>query len=487
MVKLKKIVISLILFSFLYFNPNPSMAKPTPDSFADLVETLMPAVVNISTTQKIKENMSVMEMPNFPPGSPFEDFFKDFFGNNMGQNGGQPAEHKATSLGSGFIIDEAGYVVTNNHVIDGADKITVILSDDSAVDAKLVGRDKKTDIALLKIETKTPLKAVKFGDSDKARVGDWVLAIGNPFGLGGTVTAGIISARARDIHAGPYDNFLQTDASINRGNSGGPMFNIDGEVIGINAAIFSTNGGSMGIGFAIPSNIAKWVVESLRKDGRIKRGWIGVSIQSNNEEIAETLGMKKPIGAVVSDVDKDGPAYAAGIQAGDVIIEFDGKEIDSMRRLPLVVAETLIGKNVGIAVWRKGVRKDLTIKVDEMTDDATDGTKVTSADNTIEESSNGIIDEFGINVTPVNPEIIAKYRLPETATGVVITAVKRDGQALEKGMRPGDVITEVNQKTVKSASDIRKQVKAAQKAGKKSVLLLVDGGDGLRFIALKID
>ncbi len=487
MVKLKKIINLLTCFSFLYFVPAVSMAKPMPDSFADLVDELMPSVVNISTTQNIKENMGIVTIPSFPPNSPFEEFYKDFFGDNMGALRGQPTERKATSLGSGFIIDETGYVVTNNHVIDGADKITVILSDDTAVDAKLVGRDKKTDIALLKIETKTPLKAVKFGDSDTARVGDWVLAIGNPFGLGGTVTAGIISARARDIHAGPYDNFLQTDASINRGNSGGPMFNVNGEVIGINAAIFSTNGGSMGIGFAIPSNIANWVIESLRKDGHIKRGWIGVSIQSNTEEIAETLGMKKPIGAVIADIDKDGPAYNAGIQAGDVIIEFDGKEIDSMRRLPLVVAETLIGKNVGVSVWRKGVKKDLTIKVAEMPEEATDATKITSTSDTTDDNSNGIIDEFGINVTPINPDIIAKYRLPETAMGVVITAVKRGGQGIEKGLRPGDVITEVNQKAVKSAADIRKQIKSAQKAGKKSVLMLVDGGDGLRFIALKID
>jgi len=325
-------------------------AHAAPDGFADLADKLQPAVVNISTTQTVKPEQhsesTTPELPQFPPGSPFEEFFKDFFNRNNPHGGtgsqNQAEAHKATSLGSGFIIDATGYVVTNNHVIADADSITVILHDDTNLKAELVGRDTKTDIAVLKVKTDKPLTAVAWGDSDKSRVGDWVLAIGNPFGLGGTVTAGILSARQRDINSGPYDDFLQTDASINRGNSGGPMFNMDGEVIGINTAIYSPSGGSIGIGFAIPSSLAHEVVSELiqEPDHAVHRGWLGVRIQAVTDEIAESLGLDKAHGALVASVSDNGPAQNAGIQPGDVILTFDGKTVEDMRHLPRLVAET---------------------------------------------------------------------------------------------------------------------------------------------------
>ncbi|WP_375731161.1 Do family serine endopeptidase, partial [Azospirillum sp. B506] len=340
--------------------------RNAPGSFADLAEKLLPAVVNISTSQSAPQRPQGQrpEVPQFPPGSPFEDFFRDFFDRQQQQD--QP-QRKATSLGSGFIIDaKNGYVVTNNHVVQDADEITVILQDDTNIKAELVGKDSKTDLALLKIKTSHPLVAVPFGDSDAMRVGDWVLAIGNPFGLGGSVTAGIISARQRNIDAGPYDDFLQTDASINRGNSGGPMFNLNGEVIGINTAIFSPSGGSVGIGFAIPSNLAKQVVAQLKDYGKTRRGWLGVRIQAVTPEIAESLGLPNHKGALVASVTQDGPAAKGGIQAGDVVTKFDGREIDEMRRLPRVVAETSIDKAVPVEVWRKGKSQTVHVKVGEL-------------------------------------------------------------------------------------------------------------------------
>ncbi len=346
----------------------PSAAtRPALDGFADLAEKLLPSVVNISTTQTVKQDQkrehSAPGRPQFPPGSPFEEFFKDFFDHN-GQRGDQPEAkpRKATSLGSGFVIDPSGYIVTNNHVIADADEITVILHDDTNLKAELVGRDTKTDVAVLKVKTDKPLAAARWGDSEKARVGDWVLAIGNPFGLGGSVTAGILSARQRDINSGPYDEFLQTDAAINKGNSGGPMFNMDGEVIGINTAIYSPSGGSIGIGFAVPSNLAKAVAAQLvnEPDHAVHRGWLGVRIQAVTDEIAESLGLDKPHGALVASVNDNGPAQTGGIQPGDVILNFDGKAVPDMRHLPRLVAEESVGKTVPVKVWRK--RQETTLR-----------------------------------------------------------------------------------------------------------------------------
>ncbi|MDP6218268.1 MAG: Do family serine endopeptidase, partial [Alphaproteobacteria bacterium] len=325
---------------------SPAQAADRPDSFADLAERLSPAVVNISTSMVVN-NGSRPDLPRFPEGSPFEDFFKEF------EDRGQA--RRTQSLGSGFIIDSSGIVVTNNHVIENADKISVILANDEVFEAELIGRDQKTDIAVLKIDPgNTRLSAVSFGDSDKLRVGDWVIAIGNPFGLGGTVTAGIVSARGRDIGSGPYDDFIQTDASINRGNSGGPLFNLDGDVIGINTAIFSQSGGSVGIGFAISANLATQVVQQLQDFGRTRRGWLGVFIQEVTEDIAESLGLKTANGALVASVTENGPADKAGLQAGDVILKFDGQAVEKSRDLPRIVAETAVEKTVEVELVRDG-------------------------------------------------------------------------------------------------------------------------------------
>src|SRR5512134_1778265 len=330
-----------LLIALVVLLSNPAHARAVPDSFADLAARLLPSVVNVSTTQVVEGNTGI-EIPQLPPGSPFEEFFKEFM--ERGQPRQQQQRRRATSLGSGFVYDNQGHIVTNNHVIQDADQVTVILHDETRLDAKVIGRDSKTDIAILKVEPNARLVPVQFGDSDMARVGDWVLAIGNPFGFGGSVTAGIISARGRDIQAGPYDDFLQTDASINRGNSGGPTFNLNGEVIGINTAIYSPSGGSIGIGFAIPSLSAQPVIQQLIQHGQVRRGWLGVRIQAVTEEIADALGLKDAAGALVAGVIPGGPAEKANIKDGDIILEFDGKPIGQMRRLPRLVADTEIGR-----------------------------------------------------------------------------------------------------------------------------------------------
>src|SRR5512143_2084229 len=350
-----------LLIAVVVLLPGAALARTTPDSFADLAASLLPSVVNVSTTQVIEGNPGI-ELPQLPPGSPFEEVFKEFM--ERGQPRAQP--RRATSLGSGFIIDTEGHIVTNNHVIQDADEVTVILHDETRLEAKVIGRDAKTDLAVLKVEPHGKLAPVKFGDSDVVRVGDWILAIGNPFGFGGTVTTGIISARGRDIQAGPYDDFLQTDASINRGNSGGPMFNLDGEVIGINTAIFSPSGGSVGIGFAIPSSGAQPVIQQLIEHGQVRRGWLGVRIQAVTEEIADALGLKDAAGALVAGVIPGGPAEKAKIKDGDIILEFDGKPIGQMRRLPRLVADTEIGRTVPIRVWRDGRELSLMVEVGEL-------------------------------------------------------------------------------------------------------------------------
>ena len=453
-------------------------AKTAPDSFADLAQELLPSVVNISTTQVI-EGRAGMKLPKLPPGSPFEDFFKEFFDHN------QPEQHsrRATSLGSGFIVGAEGYVVTNNHVIQDAEEITVILHDNTRLKAELVGRDKRTDIAVLKVKPKSKLTAVKFGDSDSARVGDWVMAIGNPFGLGGTVTAGIISARGRDINAGPYDDFIQTDASINRGNSGGPMFNLKGRVIGINTAIFSPSGGSVGIGFAIPSSVAGPVIKQLVKHGQVRRGWLGVHIQAVTEEIAETLGLKEASGALVASVIPDGPAEKAKMKAGDIILKFDGREVSKMRRLPRMVADTEVGKSVDILVWRGNKKVTLKAKVEELGETPAEVAAKTPGSGKGSEST---IDVLGLQLSSITAKLKSKYSLGKDLKGVVVTKVTESGPAAEKGIRLGDVIVEISQQEVTEPADIEKKVAEAEKAGRKSVLLLLEGQGGLRFVAIRI-
>jgi serine protease Do len=462
-------------------------AGPAPDSFADLAERLLPSVVNISTTQTLKNPERAPDMPQFPPGSPFEEFFKDFMERHGGNNP-DAAPRRATALGSGFIIDPSGLVVTNNHVIADADEITVILHDEQAFKAEIVGRDSKADLALLKINTPNKLPAISFGNSDEMRVGDWVVAIGNPFGLGGTVTAGIVSARARDINAGPYDDFLQTDASINKGNSGGPLLNLKGEVIGINTAIFSPSGGSIGIGFAIPSNLAKPVIVDLQKYGKTRRGWLGVRIQSVTDEIAENLGLKDQHGALVASVSPGGPAAKAGIKAGDVITSFDGKDVSEMRRLPRIVAETPINKEVNLTLWRDGKKLQLTAVVGEL-NEAEEAELAKTGDKPAakQDESQTSVAGLGLVVAPLTPALRERYDLAGDAKGVVVTEVKPSGVAAEKGIRAGDVIVEVSQEAVKSPADFASKVDAARKAGRKSILLLVQSDSGLHFVPLRVD
>jgi serine protease Do len=465
-------------------------ARSAPESFADLAEELLPAVVNISTTQVI-EGRNNPQMPQLPPGSPFEEFFKEFLERNQQQHPNK-RQRKATSLGSGFIIDTRkngdAFVITNNHVIEGADEITVILQDNDRIKAELVGRDAKTDIAVLKIKSNRKMASVGFGNSDDARVGDWVVAIGNPFGLGGTVTAGIISARGRDIQSGPYDNFIQTDASINRGNSGGPLFNVDGKVIGINSAIYSPSGGSVGIGFAIPSSGAQPIINQLIKYGEVKRGWLGVHIQGVTEEIAETLGMKKAMGALVANLIKGGPAEKSNIKAGDVIIEFDGKPVPEMRKLPRIVAETEVDKPVKVIVWRDG--KKVTVKVtigrlDE--DEVAAATNPDEDKKPVDKSGDKMVDPLGLTLAEITPALRERFKLDEEARGTVVTEVADDGVAFEKGIRPGDLIVEVSQEEVTSPDQVIAKVDAARKEGNKRILLLIEGQSGLRFVALSIE
>ena len=473
--------------------PITAEARPAPDSFADLAAKLLPSVVNISTTQTLKTasgDQGEPDMPQFPPGSPFEEFFHDFLERNL-PKGEHPdvVPRKATSLGSGFIIDPAGYVVTNNHVIADADEITVILHDNTNLKAKVIGRDTKTDIALLRVKANEPLVAVNWGDSDVTRVGDWVLAIGNPFGLGGSVTAGIISARQRDINSGPYDDFLQTDAPINRGNSGGPMFNMDGQVIGINTAIYSPSGGSIGIGFAIPSALAKEVVGELRNeaDHTVHRGWLGVRIQAVTDEIAESLGLNKARGALVASVNDKGPAQIAGIQPGDVILDFDGKDVGDMRRLPRLVAETPVDKSVPVTLWRKHAETIVRVKVGRLEESAERQASTEVAPKKPAPSGNSLVKTLGMTLSGITPELKDKYSLGDDAKGVVVVDVAKNSSAADKGFHPGDVIMEAAQEEVKNPQDLAARIAEAKKSGRKSILLLVQRQGDLRFVALRVD
>jgi serine protease Do len=488
------VIVGLLVLVPVAVAPSPAAARPAPDSFADLAARLLPSVVNISTTQTIKSDRgrehSGPEIPQFPPGSPFEEFFRDFFDHGLPKSGRPEAQpRKGTSLGSGFIIDPAGYVVTNNHVIADADEITVILHDDTNLKAELVGRDTKTDIALLKVKTDKPLTAATWGDSDAARVGDWVLAIGNPFGLGGSVTAGILSARQRDINSGPYDDFLQTDASINRGNSGGPMFNMDGEVIGINTAIYSPSGGSIGIGFAIPSTLAKSVVAELQSesDHNVHRGWLGVRIQAVTDEIAESLGLDKAKGALVASVTDNGPAQLSGIQAGDVVLSFDGREVSDMRRLPRLVAETPVGKTVDVALWRKRKENVVQVKVGRLEESEQQQASTQEGIPKGSRDESAIVKTLGLTLSGITPDLKEKFSLSDDSKGVVVVDVAKDSPAAAKGVRPGDLIMEASQEEVKSPSEISGKIEEAKKSGRKSILLLVERQGDLRFIALRLD
>ena len=459
-----------------------AQAKAPPESFADLAEKLLPGVVNISTTQTRKE--AVPELPALPPGSPFEEFFKEFLERQRGDS----APRKITSLGSGFIIDPSGIVVTNNHVIAEAEEITVTLADNTQLTAEIIGRDPKTDVALLKVKPEKPLPALKFGDSDDARIGDWIMAIGNPYGLGGSVTVGIVSAHHRDINIGPYDDFIQTDASINRGNSGGPMFNLDGEVIGINTAIFSPTGGSVGLGFAIPSKLAEPVIAQLREFGRTRRGWLGVRIQAVTEEIAESLGLGDVTGALIAKVNEGEPAANGGIESGDIILEFDGEKIDDYRELQKVVAATEVGDKVKVTVWRNEKKVPLVVTVGELEKYEEIAAK---EDGLGEESESpaaltASTELLGLKLSELTPDLRQQFNIPEGVHGVVITDVSFESDAAEKGLRPGDVIIEVSQEQVKSPKEVADKIESAKKIGRRSVLLLIQHEGNRQFVPLKV-
>ncbi len=478
------LILSFAVVSGAFIMPSYAQAPAPhggPDSFADLVDGLLPAVVNISSTQKMMASQDFPEMPQFPPGSPFEDFFEEFM---QRRGNGMPTVPPA-SLGSGFVIDaENGYIVTNNHVIRDAEDVRVTFHDDRTIEAEIIGYDEKTDLAVLKVDpSKKKLTAVKFGDSNVLRVGDWVVAIGNPFGLGGTVTAGIISARQRDINSGPYDDYLQTDASINRGNSGGPMFDLDGQVIGINTAIFSPSGGSVGIGFAIPSALASPVIDQIVKYGRTRRGWLGVRIQHVTEEIAESLGLENTMGALVASTTKDGPAEKAGLQAGDIILEFNGKPVKEMRELPRIVAETDIGSSASLVYWRDGNKQKTRVTVGELEKAEEEGLVAAGPRS---EADGTDIDRLGLTVEPMTPSAREEFAIPDTVEGVVITAVKDLSEAAEKGLLPGDVIVEINQQPVTQPDEIVGIIDSAAKNGRNSVLLLVNREGEVRFVAVKI-
>jgi len=450
------------------------------ESFADLAQKLLPSVVNISTTSVVKDRSASPQLPQFPPGSPFEDFFRDFLERNRPQE-----QRRSTSLGSGFIIEKSGIIITNNHVIQDAQEIKVILQDNTALTAELLGRDPKTDIAVLKVKTDKELPAVSLGDSNQLRVGDWVVAIGNPFGLGGTVTAGIVSARGRNINSGPYDDFIQTDASINRGNSGGPLFNMKGEVVGINTAIFSPTGGSVGIGFSIPSSTAKGVIDQLQKFGRTRRGWLGVRIQQVTNEIAESLGLTKASGALVAEVTEDSPAEAARLEKGDIILSFNGQLVEEMRKLPRIVAGTKIGKMVPIEVWRKGKKIALEVAVGELKEEQV-SLKKTPNKNTSEPAAESEIPSLGIKLAQLNEANRAKFKLKKSSKGVVVTFVNPNGVAAEQGLKKGDVIIEVAQTQINTPKDVSDKIEEVRAEGRKSILLLMERPTGIGFVALRI-
>ena len=467
--------------------PAWTAAARGPENIADVAEQVIDAVVNISTSQRVDAKLG--NMPDLPPGSPMEEFFEEFFKNRRGQGGqGDQTPRRINSLGSGFIIDPSGVVVTNNHVIADADEINVILNDGTKLPAELIGKDAKSDLALLRVHPDKPLKAVQFGDSDKLRLGEWVIAIGNPFSLGGTVTAGIVSARHRDINSGPYDNYIQTDAAINRGNSGGPLFNLNGDVVGVNTAIISPSGGSIGIGFAVPSNSAVAVINQLRQFGETRRGWLGVRIQQVTDDIAESLSIKPARGALVAGVDDRGPAKPGGIEPGDVVIKFDGRDIKEMHDLPRIVADTPVGKEVEVIVIRKGKEETHTVKIGRLEDSE----KLAAADakkNAAPEQKSVVQKTLGLELSSLSDDLRKKFKVRDSVKGVLVTGVDQNvaSAATDKRLSPGDVIVEVQYEAVGNPSDLQTRLEALKAQGKKVAVLLVSNGDGeTRFVALSL-
>src|SRR3954449_5339016 len=478
--------------------PLTAQAQRGPDKIADVAEAVIDAVVNISTSQTVTaggassrqppgQSPEARPGPGLPPGSPFEEFFEEFFKNRRGGPGepkGGPSPRRVNSLGSGFVIDAEGLIVTNNHVIADADEITAVFNDGSKLKAELIGKDSKTDLALLRVKPDKPLKAVKFGNSDRLRLGEWVIAIGNPFSLGGSVTAGIVSARNRDINSGPYDNYIQTDAAINRGNSGGPLFNLDGEVVGVNTAIISPSGGSIGIGFAVPANTALAVIDQLREFKEVRRGWLGVGIQQGTDDIAESLGLNPVRGALGAGIDDKGPAKPAGIEPGDVIVKFDGKDIKEMRDLPKIVGDTPVGKDVPVVIIRKGKEEVKTVRLGRLEDAPQQASVKTDAPA---EEKSVVQKALGLNLAGMTDDLRKKFKIKDGVKGVVITGVDANSAAQEKRLNAGDVIVKVSDEEVANPTDVQKRIDQLKKDGKKTALLLVANAEGdVRFVALTL-
>lgn len=473
--------VSAVLAAALIFVSVPVAQARGPETIADVSERVIDAVVNIKASQRVEQRG--VPLPQVPPGSPFEDFFNDFF-NRRGENGPGPQRRgpqRSNSLGSGFVVDAEGIIITNNHVIQDADEIIAVFTDGSELKADVVGRDKKTDLAVLKVKPTKPLKSVKFGNSDALRVGEWVIAIGNPFGFGGSVSAGIVSAKQRNIRSGPYDTFIQTDAAINKGNSGGPLFNLDGDVVGVNTAIISPTGGSIGIGFAVPSSLAVSVVEQLRNFGETRRGWLGVAIQDVDDGIAESLNIAKR-GAFVANVDPNGPAKPAGIEREDVIIRFDNREIRASRDLPLVVAETPVGKKVDIVLLRQGKEMTRQVTVGRLDENEP---KPASATSTESVSPKQLL---GLEISPISPEVKSRFSIKDGIEGVVITKVDANSPAAERRLQAGDVIVEVQREAVKTVADFTRRIDDLKKKGQKRALFYVANAQGdLRYVTLPIE
>ncbi len=472
--------------------PAPALAKGGTESLADLAAGVVDAVVNISASQVVEQKQAGAA-PKLPPGTPFDDLFEEFFkrqleGRNGKEGGGlpdTPRARRSSSLGSGFIIDPSGIVITNNHVIEGANEIIVILTDGRRLKAEVVGKDTKVDVAVLKVASDQPLKSVKFGDSDKMRVGDAVMAVGNPFGLGGTVTAGIVSARNRNIDSGPYDNYIQTDASINPGNSGGPLFDMAGEVIGINTAILSPSGGSIGIGFATPAGTVLPIIDQLREFHETRRGWLGVRIQPVDDGIAESLGLGTPRGALVAGIDDKGPAKPAGLKAGDIILSFDGRTVKDSRDLPAIVAATPVGKDVPVTIFRDKGETTLTVKLGRLEETEKAAAADAKADTP---ASPPVATALGMSLSMLSDDLRKQFSIKDTVKGVVVTAVEPDSPAAGKGIKAGEVVAEINQEQVTAPADIALKIKAVKDGGRKTVLLLVSNGGGeVRFVALGVN
>jgi serine protease Do len=480
--KVRRVLGAMALGLVVLFPAMGPAAARGPENIADVAERVMDAVVNIKASQKVAQRS--VPLPQLPPGSPFEDLFNDFFNRNNPGGRPQQPQQRSSSLGSGFVIDAEGTIITNNHVIAEANEIVAVFPDGTELKAEVIGKDAKTDLAVLKVKSDKPLKFVRFGDSEKIRVGEWVIAIGNPFGFGGSVSAGIVSAKQRNIRSGPYDDFIQTDAAINKGNSGGPLFNLDGDVVGINTAIISPTGGSIGIGFSVPANLAIPIIEQLKQFGETRRGWLGVAIQDVDEDTADALKLGRPRGALVINVDDKGPAKPAGFEREDVIVKFDGKEIRRSSDLPRIVAQTPVGKEVDVVIMRQGrevIRKVTLGRLDEQPQRASlDASQPQRAAPT---------NVLGLELAPLTTETRRRFNIKEGIEGVVVVKVEPDSVAAERRVSAGDVIVEVQREVVKTADDVKKRVDTLKGQGQRRALFYIaTGPEGtLRYVTLPIN